>query len=101
MSEYTEDTLVQKTTSDYLAQLGWKSVYAYNNEDFGPESLPGRETDREEARILPPRAMLVRLYRRLLDDAVRRIDVLKRAIVLLKSKRDLLLPRLRNREITI
>ena len=31
MSEYTEDTLVQQTTAEYLEQqLGWESVYAYN-----------------------------------------------------------------------
>ena len=36
---YTEDTLVQQTTADYLEQeLGWESVYAYNNEDFGPSN---------------------------------------------------------------
>ena len=40
-SNYTEDTLVQQTTADYLhKQLGWELVYAYNNEDFGPGSLP-------------------------------------------------------------
>jgi len=40
-SEYTEDTLVQQTTAEYLEQhLGWESVYAYNNKDFGPGSLP-------------------------------------------------------------
>lgn len=45
---YTEDTLVQQTTAEYLEQeLGWQSVYAYNNEDFGPDSLLGRESDRE------------------------------------------------------
>jgi type I restriction enzyme R subunit len=45
---YTEDTLVQQTTADYLEQqLGWGSVYAYNNEDFGPDSLLGRASDRE------------------------------------------------------
>ena len=34
---YTEDTLVQQTTAEYLEQqLGWESVYVYNNEDFGP-----------------------------------------------------------------
>ena len=39
-STYTEDTLVQQITADYLQQqLGWESVYAYNNEDFGPGSL--------------------------------------------------------------
>jgi type I restriction enzyme R subunit len=45
---YTEDSLVQQTTARYLEQeLGWESVYAYNNEDFGPDSLLGRESDRE------------------------------------------------------
>ena len=45
---YTEDTLVQQTTADYLEQqLRWRSVYAYNNEDFGPGSLLGRGSDRE------------------------------------------------------
>jgi len=45
---YTEDTLVQQTTAEYLAhELGWESVYAYNNEDFGPDSLLGRASDRE------------------------------------------------------
>ncbi|KAF5409931.1 MAG: hypothetical protein U9N46_00855 [Euryarchaeota archaeon] len=41
MITYTEDTLVQQTTAEYLQQqLGWESVYAYNNEDFGAGSLP-------------------------------------------------------------
>jgi hypothetical protein len=36
VSSYTEDTLVQQTTAEYLErQLGWESVYAYNNENFG------------------------------------------------------------------
>ena len=39
---YTEDALVRQTTAEYLErQLGWESVYAYNNEDFGPTSLLG------------------------------------------------------------
>ena len=44
---YTEDSLVQQPTADYVEQLGWESVYAYNNEDFGPASLLGRTSDRE------------------------------------------------------
>ena len=33
---YTEDTLVQQTTADYLEQqLGWESVYAHTSEGFG------------------------------------------------------------------
>ena len=43
---FTEDTLVQQTTAEYLEkQLGWESVYAYNNEDFGPDSLTIREIE--------------------------------------------------------
>lgn len=77
-SGYTEDTLVQQTTADYLEQqLEWKSVYAYNDEDFGPGSLLGRDSDREVVlkRIL--RKMLVELNPELpneaYDDAVRQI----------------------------
>lgn len=45
---YTEDSLVQQTTANYLEQqLGWHSVYAYNHEDYGPGSLLGRSSDRE------------------------------------------------------
>lgn len=48
MTIYTADTLVQQTTAEYLEQkLGWQSVYTYNNEDFGPNSLLGRTSDRE------------------------------------------------------
>jgi len=48
MNAYTEDTLAQQTTADYLAgELGWDSVYAYNNETFGPEGTLGRKDDRE------------------------------------------------------
>lgn len=45
---YTEDTLVQQTTADYLEQqLCWESIYSHNAEDFGPNSLLGRASDRE------------------------------------------------------
>jgi type I restriction enzyme R subunit len=48
MSAYTEDTLVQRTTAEYLQrELGWRSVYAFDNEGFGPNSLLGRASDRE------------------------------------------------------
>ncbi|MFH2000392.1 MAG: type I restriction endonuclease subunit R [Planctomycetota bacterium] len=77
---YSEDTLVQLTTAEYLEQqLGWKSVYAYNNEDFGPgpDSLLGRESDREVVLTRPLRAKLVALNPGLpdeaYDDAVRKI----------------------------
>ncbi len=48
MTYYNEDSLVQQTTVDYLQdQLGWKAVYAYNQETFGPAGLLGRQSDRE------------------------------------------------------
>jgi len=45
---YTEDTLVQQTTAEYLeTRLGWDSVYAYNAETFGPDGTLGRDSDKE------------------------------------------------------
>ena len=45
MALLNEDTLVQQTTAEYLQhQLGWESVYAYNNEDLGRDSLMNGET---------------------------------------------------------
>ena len=77
-SSYTEDTLVQQTTAEYLEQqLGWESVYAYNNEDFGPDSLLGRASDREVVltRILHEKLMELNpgLPDAAYDDAVRQI----------------------------
>ena len=44
MIAYTKNTLVQQTTAEYLEQqLGWESVHAYNNEDFGPGILMNGE----------------------------------------------------------
>ena len=75
---YTEDTLVQQTTAEYLEQqLGWESVYAYNNEDFGPDSLLGRKDDREVVLTRYLRTKLVEfnpgLPNAAYDDAVRQI----------------------------
>ena len=48
MSAFNEDTLVQQTTADYLHDvLGWESVYAFDAESFGPDSLLGRASRRE------------------------------------------------------
>lgn len=41
---YTEDTIIQQITADYLEhQLDWESVYPYTNKDFGPGSLMNGE----------------------------------------------------------
>jgi hypothetical protein len=42
----SEDRLVQKTFADYLHDtLGWDSVYAWNEETFGPAGNLGRDQD--------------------------------------------------------
>ena len=75
---YTEDALVQQTTTDYLEQqLGWESVYAHNHEDFGPNSLLGRASERDVVLARPLREKLAALNPGLpdgaYDEAVRRL----------------------------
>ena len=44
---YTDDTLVQQTTADYLEhKIGSESIYACINEDFGTDCLSGSGTAR-------------------------------------------------------
>lgn len=44
----TEDRLVQQTTAEYFdAELGWDSVYAFNEETYGPDSTLGRKDQTE------------------------------------------------------
>ena len=90
---YTEDTLVQQTTAEYLEQLlGWQSVYAYNNEDFGPDSLLGRFSDREVVLIRPLREKLVSLNPGLpdaaYDDGVRQITATVASQTLIATNRE-------------
>ena len=62
LSPYTEDALVQQTTADYLQErLGWESVYAHNHEDFGPDGLLGRASDRDVVLERPLRERLAAL----------------------------------------
>ncbi len=91
--EYTEDTLVQQTSAEYLEQeLGWESVYAYNNETFGPDGTLGRGSDHDVvlARIL--REKLVELNPELpadaYDDAVRQIATAVATQTLLATNRE-------------
>jgi predicted transport protein/predicted nucleotidyltransferase len=90
---YTEDTLVQQTTAEYLEQeLGWESVYAYNNEDFGPDSLLGRESDREVVLTRTLRAKIEELNPGLpataYDDAVRQIVTVSASQTLAATNRE-------------
>ena len=44
----SEDRLVQKTFADHLRDVhGWESIYAYNDESFGPTGNLGRASERE------------------------------------------------------
>ena len=44
----SEDRLVQATFAEHLKKaLGWESVYAWNDETFGPAGTLGRTDTRE------------------------------------------------------
>lgn len=93
MTTYSEDTLVQQTTAEYLEQkLGWESVYAYNTETFGPEGTLGRTSDREVVLKRYLRCKLVELNPGLpqdvYDDAVRQIAAYSITQTLLATNRE-------------
>ena len=72
MNPYTEDTLVQTTTADYLSDvLGWESVYAHNQETFGEDGLLGRLSDRDVVLTRYLRQQLKTFNPDLPDDAYR------------------------------
>ena len=62
MTKYTEDTLVQQTTADFLnKELGWESVYAFQ-ETLGENGLLGRQSYKDV------------ILTRYLDQALKRIN---------------------------
>lgn len=68
--KYSEETLVQQTTAEYLEnELGWDSVYAYNTETFGHDGMLGRSSDREVVLTRVLRQKIVELNPKLPDDA--------------------------------
>lgn len=74
----SEDRAVQETFADYLEhQLGWDSLYAWNQEDFGSNSLLGRSNEQDIVLTRDLREALDRLNPDLpdtaLDDAVRKL----------------------------
>lgn len=47
-SDYSEDRLVQETTANFLAdELGWRSVWAWDSETYGPTGTLGRTNQTE------------------------------------------------------
>ena len=72
----SEDRLVQATFAEHLERvLGWDSVYAWNEEIFGPDGTLGRTDTREAVLVRDVRTALERLNSELpasaIDDAVR------------------------------
>jgi hypothetical protein len=76
----SEDRLVQATFAEHLRdKLGWKSVYAWNDETFGPNGTLGRKDTTEATLTRDLRAALIRLNLDLpptaIDDAMRVLTV--------------------------
>ena len=66
-----EDRLVQATFAEHLEQkLGWDSVYAWNEETFGPDGTLGRPDTKEAVLTRDLRAALKRLNPGLPDSAI-------------------------------
>lgn len=67
----SEDRLVQETFAEHLEKvLGWESVYAWNQESFGPAGLLGRGSEREVVLVRDLRAALARLNPGLPETAI-------------------------------
>ncbi len=75
----SEDRLVQKTFAEHLHDvLDWESVYAFNQETFGPSGTLGRSSEREVVLTRDLRAALARLNPGLPESA--REDALDRLV---------------------
>lgn len=67
----SEDRLVQKTFADHLETvLGWKSVYAWNQETFGPTGTLGRADTKDVVLTRDLRGAIERLNPDLPESAV-------------------------------
>lgn len=74
----SEDRLVQQTFADYLRDAhGWDSVFAWNDESFGPGGTLGRTSERDVVLVRDAREALQRLNPGLpasaIDDALRKL----------------------------
>lgn len=66
-----EDRLVQATFAEHLQKvLGWDSVYAWNDETFGPAGTLGRTDTRDVVLTRDLRRAITRLNPGLPDEAV-------------------------------
>jgi type I restriction enzyme R subunit len=89
----SEDRLVQKMFADHLEQaLDWESVYAWNEETFGPDGTVGRKDTKEAVLTRDLRAALERLNpdlpARAIDEAVRDLTVYDVSRSMVQHNRD-------------
>ena len=89
----SEDRLVQQTFARHLEEvLGWDSVYAWNEETFGPNGTLGRADTREAVLTRDLRAALERLNPGLpasaIDDAVQALTVYDTSRSMVQHNRD-------------
>jgi type I restriction enzyme R subunit len=67
----SEDRLVQATFAEHLEHtLGWDSVYAWNQETFGPTGTLGRTSERDAVLVRDLRSALVALNPKLPAQAI-------------------------------
>ena len=89
----SEDRLVQETLAKHLEQvLGWDSIYAWNQETFGPDGTLGRADTKEAVLTRDLRAALERLNPDLpasaIEDAVREMTVYDVSRSMVQHNRD-------------
>jgi type I restriction enzyme, R subunit len=89
----SEDRLVQKTFAEHLETvLGWESIFAWNDETFGPGGTLGRADAKDGVLTRDLRAALVRLNPGLppsaIDDAVRALTVNDMSRSMVQHNRD-------------
>ncbi|HJU19292.1 MAG TPA: type I restriction endonuclease subunit R [Stellaceae bacterium] len=89
----SEDRLVQRTFAEHLERvLGWESVYAWNEETFGPGGTLGRADTREAVLTRDLHAALERLNPELpasaIEDALRKLTVYDVSRSLVQHNRD-------------
>ena len=89
----SEDRLVQETFAKHLEQvLGWDSIYAWNQETFGPDGILGRADTTEVVLTRDLRAAMERLNPELpasaIEDAVRALTVYDVSRSMIQHNRD-------------
>ena len=66
--DYSEDLLIQKSTAELLEkELGWKSVYAFDNEVLGEQGTLGRKSQHKVVLTRHLRMALKRLNPWMMD----------------------------------